>query len=327
MDTDVVDGESYTYRIIAVDDDGDRSKPSRRAAASYDPAPDAPTALEAEAVGKHVRLSWSANSEPDVDGYKVYRNGQQVATVTRPGYIDHNESDGKRVYTVTAVDQSDQESDSSNAATVDPSPDAPTGLTAADHGDNNVKLNWHRNGEDDVAGYRIYRAGVEIDAVGPNRTTYVDRRAPQGCVSYTIRAFDASEESPPSDVATVCPGPPTAPTDFDWEIDTAGTLFTRWAANTEDDFAYYRVWFDGRYQGRRYEPHFEDLGHFGTYDHRLRVVARDDDGNESSTVFRFEHHERRLLRLKVTVDSDDRDHTPKRARPGKSDRIDGFDMR
>jgi hypothetical protein len=81
-----------------------------------------PAAGEAPA---HIELSWAINSETDIAGYNVYRTEQEGASRTRlnpellltPAFRDMNAVPGRRyLYTVTAVDRSDNESPASAAA-------------------------------------------------------------------------------------------------------------------------------------------------------------------------------------------------------------------
>ena len=68
----------------------------------------------------------------DLAGYKVYRNGALVGGTVATEYADNNLVDGQYCYTVTAVDQSGNESVSSNevCTVVDSmAPGAPGGLS------------------------------------------------------------------------------------------------------------------------------------------------------------------------------------------------------
>lgn len=90
----------------------------------YDAPPAAPTGLDYKiGVNSHVevRLSWNANTEPDLAGYNVYRNDERINEdlVLTNSYRDRNVEPGKRyTYKVTAVDEGRKESDFSNEVTV-----------------------------------------------------------------------------------------------------------------------------------------------------------------------------------------------------------------
>jgi hypothetical protein len=79
-------------------------------------APAAPVGLVAEAGDGSVTLSWTANTEPDVVGYRVYRDGTLLtpSLVTGTSYTDNGVQNGTvYTYTLTAVDTSGNESPAS----------------------------------------------------------------------------------------------------------------------------------------------------------------------------------------------------------------------
>jgi hypothetical protein len=85
--------------------------------------PAAPANLRATASANSVELSWDANTEPDLAGYRIYRalNGgafEKIADVNEiPAYSDKPVEAGKTYrYVVTAVDKSGNESARSSVA-------------------------------------------------------------------------------------------------------------------------------------------------------------------------------------------------------------------
>lgn len=90
-------------------------------------APAKPQGLRAAVEGGNdVRLTWAANSEPDLVGYAVYRDGVRItpALLTAPEYIDADVLEGRYTYTITAWDRAGWESERSDPAiaVVDVSP-------------------------------------------------------------------------------------------------------------------------------------------------------------------------------------------------------------
>jgi len=63
---------------LATDSAGNISRPSNVRTVVYDPPPAAPTGLAAEVSGYDVLLSWDANTESDLQGYRLYRNGERI---------------------------------------------------------------------------------------------------------------------------------------------------------------------------------------------------------------------------------------------------------
>ena len=96
-------------------------------------APAQPTQLTASYSDGGTHLGWTANTEPDLGSYRVYRGtssdftpgaGSQIATVTTPAYVDIGAAG--RYYKVSAVDVNGNES---SFALI-----TPGGTTAADDG-------------------------------------------------------------------------------------------------------------------------------------------------------------------------------------------------
>jgi hypothetical protein len=84
--------------------------------------PTAPTGLTAKSLRKSVRLTWNANPEPDLDGYRVYRSVTSGGPYTfiasrrsnQPRYSDSSPLTGPSCYVVTATNLGGQESGYSN---------------------------------------------------------------------------------------------------------------------------------------------------------------------------------------------------------------------
>jgi flagellar hook assembly protein FlgD/fibronectin type 3 domain-containing protein len=70
--------------------------------------------------GKDVQLTWNANTEPDLAGYILFRNGtainQPTNLIATPSYLDAGLPTGNYAYTVVAVDKAGLQSPASNVA-------------------------------------------------------------------------------------------------------------------------------------------------------------------------------------------------------------------
>lgn len=101
--------------------------------------PDAPTNLSATSESETVVLEWSAPSNDDLEGYNVYRTSDtsidvssatplnEDSLVPDPSFTDDTPENGTTYrYRVTAVDNSDNESDPSESVRVTPFADPPS---------------------------------------------------------------------------------------------------------------------------------------------------------------------------------------------------------
>lgn len=120
----------YTIRLIATDVDGGVSE--AQVSVRIDNLPPAkPLGLTAQLSGSNdVSLNWTANVEPDLAGYLLYRDGQLVNQIdpsdnsvspyllSGTSYLDKARPDGTFVYTLVAVDGASNQSMPSNPASV-----------------------------------------------------------------------------------------------------------------------------------------------------------------------------------------------------------------
>jgi len=122
-DPDFQFGHTYAYKVRAIFKQGDHRAESDEAAFPeitpqdvFPPA--APAALTAVYAAGTVEILWSANTEPDLAGYNLYRRGEtggrerlNPELVSTPIYRDSTAEPGhKYFYQVTAVDFANNES-------------------------------------------------------------------------------------------------------------------------------------------------------------------------------------------------------------------------
>ena len=227
MDKSIEEGQSYWYYLIAVDQTGNESEPS----AIYEilrpdvTPPEAPQGLVAEAVDDGIQLTWAANSEPDLAGYFVQRTTRVIKeqsesegaqnkeakekvegiffalhaqALGESSYLDaiDSQSQARYAYHVVAVDQAGNKSEpsviviASMPDTV--APDSPA-LVSIDQIEGEVILQWQPPLDEDLAGYRLYRAnlapdGSAIKGVQPRQIIQIDNKA-------TLEFRDQPEET------------------------------------------------------------------------------------------------------------------------------------
>ncbi len=227
-DTAVSNGTSYSYTVKAIDAAGNLSAASNTATATPvapadTTAPSAPASLTATAGNTQAQVAWNAASDNvAVTGYRVYRNGTQVASPTGTSWTNTGLTNGTSYsYTVKAIDAAGNLSAVSNTASATPvapgdttAPSAPASLTAT-AGNGQVQVAWNA-ATDNVAvtGYRVYRGSTLV--ASPTGTSWTNTGLTNGTsYSYTVKAIDAAGNlSAASNTATATPVAPadtTAP--------------------------------------------------------------------------------------------------------------------
>jgi chitodextrinase len=183
-------------------------------------APTTPTNLTAVATStSQINLSWTASTDNvGVAGYRIFRGGSQIATVTGTSYSNTGLSSGTTYsYTVVAYDPGGNTSAQSapaaattqgTAPTGDTqAPTAPSGLTATAMSSSQINLSWNASTDNvGVVGYSVYRGGAQIATVAG--LFYQDRAVAAGAsYSYTVVAYDAASNTSAHSGAAVATTP------------------------------------------------------------------------------------------------------------------------
>ncbi|MGY1764193.1 fibronectin type III domain-containing protein [Geodermatophilus sp. SYSU D00779] len=289
-DTAVVNDTTYAYALVAVDTSANASGTATASATPTDlTAPAVPTGVTAVDGGARVTVSWTANTEPDLAGYVVVRDGTEVASVPGTTYVDDLADDAAHGYAVVAVDTHGNRSAASATAEVPAAdrraPAAPTGLVAT-AGDGRVTLAWAANGEPDLASYRVLRDGVQVATV--TGTAYTDTAVVNDTTySYALVAVDTSANaSGPSGAAVARPTDRTAPAvpaGFT-AVRGDGQVTLSWTANGEPDLAGYVLLRDGVQIATPAGPTYTDAGLVNDSTYGYALVAVDGHGNRSGSA-------------------------------------------
>ncbi|MEK7954408.1 malectin domain-containing carbohydrate-binding protein [Luteolibacter soli] len=207
-------GTAYEYRVVAYDVIGNVSAaavlPVTTVALDTTP-PTVPGSLVATPSLGQVALTWQASTDiggSGVQSYLVLRDGNQIGTVTSPGYTDTGLIGNVAfVYEVKAKDVAGNTSASATAnATTPPdavAPPAPRYLTAVP-GNGSVTLSWLASAANDVSGYQVRRNGVLITTV--SSPGYVDSGLNNGqTYTYLVRAVDTSTNTSANVTASATP--------------------------------------------------------------------------------------------------------------------------
>jgi chitinase len=173
-------------------------------------APSGPGTLTAAEVDVHrIALSWGASTDNvAVTGYKLYRNGKYLKTVTTTSTTDTSlTANTTYTYAVTARDAAGNESGFSNsasAATLDTTaPTAPV-LSARVSNVTDAYVNWTASTDHAaVVGYRVYRNGVLVATNSPGTRAWTDHPAPKGVNTYRVVAFDGAGNTATSNTVSL----------------------------------------------------------------------------------------------------------------------------
>lgn len=253
--------------------------------------PSAPTASAISMTG--MTLSWAATTDNvAVTGYRLYRNGTQIATTTSLSQVDTGLMPATSyTYKVAAVDAVGNVS-SQSAATIastladTAAPSVPGKPTSASQTMTSVNLAWTASTDNvGVSSYRVYRNGTQVAT--PTTNSHVDSGlANNTSYSYTVAAVDAAGNVSAQTAATAVKTladtqAPSTPNGFKGTV-TGLTVALSWNASTDNvGVVSYSVRQDGTEIATTTAPSYTATVASGT--HSYTVVAKDAAGNVSAT--------------------------------------------
>ncbi|HSX29490.1 MAG TPA: LamG-like jellyroll fold domain-containing protein [Candidatus Saccharimonadales bacterium] len=225
-DTSLAPATLYRYRVRATDAAGNTSAYSAIAQATTQGLPDTaapsiPSGLSGTGTSiSQISLGWTASTDNvGVAGYRVYRNGAQVATIGTAAYQDTGLAlNTAYTYAVSAFDAAGNESAQSTSVIVSTlsdttPPSVPANLTAQVVSSTQINLNWTASSDNvGVTQYNVYRDGVFVNSstVMPMQDAGL---TPGTTYTYTVSARDAAgnESVQSSPVTASTPTPDTVP--------------------------------------------------------------------------------------------------------------------
>lgn len=273
-------------------------------------APSAPANLSATSDRiARVEISWSASTDNErVDGYSVYRDGQNIGKASGTNFTDNRVEPGKSYkYQVKAVDAAGNISAAGNEASgaTPPPPQAPAearpltepgALAAVAVTNDTVRFTWNAatDGAGGVAGYNIYRDGKVVATLAADNTTYTDTSL-SGFTQYRykVEAFDAAGNRKTSgdlavttkqDPATIFSDntPPSQPF-LTRPTLAVGSVRLTWTAATDNvGVAGYKVYRDGQELATLTGTTFSDVTVLPNTAYSYHAIAFDAAGNVSA---------------------------------------------
>jgi chitodextrinase len=265
-------------------------------------APSIPTGLNmASHTDTSIGLSWTASTDNvGVTGYKVFRNGTQIATPATTSYTDTGLTPNTTyTYTIAANDAAGNTSSQSTgvaAATLPDTtvPSTPGTPTLGTRTMTSISMNWTASTDDvAVVGYKVFRNGTQIAT--SNTTSYSDTGlAPGTTYTYAIAATDAAGNTSAQSTASLATLPdtqaPTAPSALNVTSKTATSISLTWTGSTDNvAVTGYKIYRNGAATAVATvaATTFTDVGLSGNTSYSYQVSAIDAAGNEStkSTAF------------------------------------------
>jgi hypothetical protein len=272
----MVDGQKYYYKVVAFNDDKEKSDPSEPEAIVAKGGPNPPSKLTAvSGMIREIQLKWAKSDDGDTVGYRVFRSGgendkfDEIADIgsetlnytDKPKERDKYTLDDGRKYYYKAASYNREKKMGNPTATVTASsrakPAAPAGFQITSGGVRSVSLSWNAHPDPDISGYRIYRhtqpEGVFAmvrDISGRTVTEYIDQdksgeKLKDGVVYYyRVTAVNVggaeSEFTPAVSVSTL--GPPPAPTDVKAASDLVKQSMVTWTPSGAKEVAGYAIY-------------------------------------------------------------------------------------
>jgi fibronectin type 3 domain-containing protein len=181
-------------------------------------APEMPKNVKGTTESGKISLSWTANTEKDLAGYRIYRGLRDddennmlllnVTPQTATTFIDTfpKKAKTKFIYKVSAMDKAFNESPKAVSWLTLPDvvpPVAPV-LNSAKMNGNDVELQWGMVVSDAIMGYDVYRVygdkKEKLTQILAKENTFTDKTATQkGLYEYYVQAVDSAKlESKPS---------------------------------------------------------------------------------------------------------------------------------
>ncbi|MEW6571053.1 MAG: CARDB domain-containing protein [Nitrospirota bacterium] len=255
------DGD-YCLKLAAIDKLGNRAE--SKVNIKVDTQPPASPVLSGVVENKsNINLSWTQNTEPDMAGYDIYRDGQKINTalVKEITYLEQNMKEGSYSYTVRAVDFAGNESTPSNEVKLRidlTGPDAKISLPRDGTTVSGiVDIKGTAYSSNDFKQYRVYTGEAQNPAAwNLIRTSPIpipygtlvqwDTLTLKGVYSIKLEAEDLTGNITSHKITvTVDDTPPAAPLLISATANGSDVVLT-WSANGESDLAGYLLFRNGQ---------------------------------------------------------------------------------
>lgn len=151
------------------------------------------SSLLASVVGSGVQLTWNRPTGGIPTGYKVYRGGVFIATVSHNTFTESVSAIGSYTYEVSVMYGAEESTKISVVATVSSVGNLPVTDLQANVTENLIGLTWNPASGATPTGYKIYRDGTLITTV--TGAAYSEQLPSLGIYRYEVAALYGSFES------------------------------------------------------------------------------------------------------------------------------------
>ena len=211
-----------------------------------------------------ARLTWTQNSEPDVAGYDLYRDGLKINATLIPDatYLDRNQKEGVYVYTVKSVDFAGWESGPSNEVRLRIDFTGPEARIRSPQDSSRVNgiidIKGTAYSDDDFKEYRVYLGnGSNPSTWNLIRTSPVPIpygvlaewdtiNLPAGENSIKLETEDLSGNTNSHQITVIVDDVPPAAPVLTSAADSGSNVTIMWNANTEADLLGYLLYRNDR---------------------------------------------------------------------------------
>ena len=314
VDSDLDNGITYYYALVAVDRDGNKQEIAQRTPAMpVDMAPARPMNFSASGRDEEVRLRWTPNQEYDFTQFLLYRNtvdeppirSTSPLTTLEPGdstYVDTGlTNETMYYYYLVAMDRTSNRSEAARATAVPGF--VPEGFVALS-GDQTVQLSWLAHQEPGLSHYVLYRtdsykevpaSGDSVAHIAITDTAYADSGLEYGKMYYYYLTIvdDRNYSNIYVDPVTATPQnlSPLAPSGLTVAVGVRDAQLD-WASNPEADVTRYFLYRAGSSDGSvgteipiaqvdRTQTSYNDPGLNAGTTYYYFLIAEDASGNQS----------------------------------------------
>jgi chitodextrinase len=287
----LTNGTSYSFTVSAVNTSGFESNKSAVQNATPIPPPAIPQGLAADAGDTKVTLSWTANTEINLRGYFIYKDGTKInnTPILGTSYVVGFGLTNYTTYsfTISSIDTEGYQSAQSQAVDATPidltPPAIPSGLTGT-AGNNKVTLNWAANTDVDLRGYHVYQGTTRLTGSPLTVTNFIVNSLTNGTgYNFAITSVDLegneSAKSPYFNITPMAVDPPTGLTALN-DLDGLKIVLS-WDTPAQPSTTYI-IYRDGVQVATSTTPTYSDTAVTSGHNYSYDVVAVDTAGNQSN---------------------------------------------